>query len=50
VRNKVSFNLDDSEDEKGPMTYSIDSVEDNEDAGLPAWIVRVKEVEKQINQ
>jgi len=30
------------------MTYNLDSVKD-EDAGLPAWVLRVKEVEKQKN-
>ena len=47
VRNKVSFDLDKPEEEK-PVTYNLDSVEDD-DAGLPAWVVRVKEVEKQRN-
>lgn len=48
VRNKVSFDLNEPEEEKKPITYSIDSIED-ETAGLPAWVVRVKEVEKQKN-
>jgi len=46
VRNKVSFDLAKPEEAK-PMTYNIDSVEDDDMAGLPAWVVRVKEVEKQ---
>ena len=48
VRNKVSFNLDKKPEEEQPMTYNLDSVKD-EDAGLPAWVLRVKEVEKQKN-
>lgn len=48
VRNKVSFDLNQPEEEKKPMTYSIDSIEDDT-AGLPAWVVRVKEVEKRNN-
>jgi len=48
VRNKVSFDLDKPEEKKEPVTYSIDSIDD-ENAGLPAWVVRVKEVEKQKN-
>ena len=47
VRNKVSFDLDKPEEDK-PVTYNLNDVED-EDAGLPAWVVRVKEVEKQNN-
>ena len=48
VRNKVSFNLDKKPEEEQPVTYNLDSVKD-EDAGLPAWVLRVKEVEKQKN-
>ena len=49
VRNKVSFSdLSQPEEEKKPVTYSIDSIEDDT-AGLPAWVVRVKEIEKQKN-
>jgi hypothetical protein len=48
VRNKVSFDLDRPEEKKEPVTYSIDSIDDD-NAGLPAWVVRVKEVEKQKN-
>ena len=47
VRNKVSFDLD-KKPEEAPVTYNLSSVED-EDAGLPAWVLRVKEVEKQKN-
>ena len=48
VRNKVNFDLTTSEDEKKPVTYNLDSIEDDT-TGLPAWVVRVKEVEKQKN-
>lgn len=47
VRNKVSFDLD-KKPEDAPVTYNLDSVND-QDAGLPAWVLRVKEVEKQKN-
>ena len=47
VRNKVSFDLD-KKPEDAPVTYNLDSV-NNQDAGLPAWVLRVKEVEKQKN-
>ena len=48
VRNKVSFNLDKKPEEEQPVTYNINTV-DEDTAGLPAWVVRVKEVEKQKN-
>ena len=48
VRNKVNFDLTTPEDEKKPVTYNLDSIEDDT-TGLPAWVVRVKEVEKQKN-
>ena len=47
VRNKVSFDLD-KKPEEAPVTYNLDSIKDD-DAGLPAWVLRVKEVEKQKN-
>lgn len=47
VRNRVSFDLDKTEEDK-PVTYNIDSTED-EDAGLPAWVKRAKQVEKEMN-
>ena len=47
VRNKVSFDLDKPKEDK-PVTYNIDSTED-EDAGLPAWVRRAKQVEKEMN-
>ncbi len=49
VRNKVSFDLDKPEEEKKPITYNIDHVEDDIDNSLPAWIQRVKEVAKENN-
>ena len=48
VRNKVSFNLDKKPEEEQPVTYNINTV-DEDTAGLPAWVLRVKEVEKQKN-
>ncbi len=49
VRNKVSFNLENDEnDSKNPTVVNIHDI-DNEDAGLPAWVQRVKEVEKTNN-
>ena len=47
VRNKVSFDLDKSE-EKKDVVFNLDSVEDN-DFGLPAWVQRVQEVAKEKN-
>ena len=47
VRNQVSFELDKPKEYK-PVTYNIDSTED-EDAGLPAWVRRAKQVEKEMN-
>ena len=47
VRNKVSFDLDQPKEDK-PVTYNIDSTED-EYAGLPAWVKRTKQVEKEMN-
>ena len=46
VRNRVSFNLDDKPEEEKTVTYNVDSVDDDT-AGLPAWVVRV--IEKQKN-
>ena len=49
VRNKVSFDLDNDEGKKNEkMTFNLSSVEDD-DAGLPGWIQRVKEVAKEKN-
>ena len=47
VRNKVSFDLDKTNEDK-PVTYNIDTTED-EYAGLPAWVKRAKQVEKEMN-
>ena len=47
VRNKVNFDLDKPE-EAQPITYNINSV-DEDTAELPAWVIRVKEVEKEKN-
>ena len=45
----VVYDLDKPEDEKKPITYNIDHVEDDIDNSLPAWIQRVKEVAKENN-
>lgn len=42
VRNKVNFNLEE-EDTNAEMTFSLDSANQNQDAGTPAWIKAVKE-------
>ena len=47
VRNKVSFNLDQSE-EKEPVVFNLEHVENN-DLSLPAWVQRVQEVAKEKN-
>lgn len=42
VRNKVSFNLDNNENEQKPtVTFNLN---DNEDAGVPAWVKAVRSV------
>lgn len=39
VRNKVNFNLDDdNNDDKGPTTYNLNNLDDDNDAGVPAWV------------
>lgn len=47
VRNKVSFNLDEDEDEKSaPTVFSLDSSEENDDSVTPAWVKAVQNVAK----
>lgn len=48
VRNRVSFDLNKPEEESVAV-LNLDNVVEDEDAGLPAWVKRVKEVEKQNN-
>lgn len=48
VRNKVSFDLTDSKEEKAPITYNVTAT-DEEEAMLPAWVKRVKQIEKEKN-
>jgi predicted nuclease with TOPRIM domain len=48
VRNKVSFDLDKPE-EKNEMVFNLNSIEDDESFGLPAWVQRVQEVAKEKN-
>lgn len=39
VRNKVNFNLDDENNDKGPTTYNLSNLDDmDDDAGMPAWV------------
>ena len=47
VRNKVSFGLESPEEEK-PVVYNIDSVDEEDSAGLPAWVMRVMEEQKKL--
>ena len=46
VRNKVNFGLDTPVEEKQTV-FNIDSVDDD-NAGLPAWILRVMEEQKKL--
>ena len=48
VRNKVSFDLDKPE-EKKEVVFNLDSVDDDIDMSLPAWVQRVQEVAKEKN-
>ena len=48
VRNRVNFNSTEKPEEEQPLTYNLDTVDESM-ANLPAWVVRVKEVEKQKN-
>ncbi len=48
VRNKVSFDLDKPE-EKQDVVFNLDSVNDDIDMSLPAWVQRVQEVAKEKN-
>lgn len=43
VRNKVNFNLDDDNNDKGPTTYNLSNLDDDNDAGMPAWVKAVLE-------
>lgn len=46
VRNKVNFNLDDDNNDKGPTTYNLSNLDDDNDAGMPAWVKAVLESAK----
>ena len=48
VRNKVSFDLDKPEENKETV-FNLNSVEDNNSFGLPAWVQRVQAVAKEKN-
>ena len=48
VRNKVSFNLDDDKDTKGPTTYNLGG-SSAEDDTTPAWVKAALAVAKNKN-
>ena len=48
VRKKVNLNLDDNNDAKDPVTYTLDG-NDGEDASAPAWVKAAMKVAKTIN-
>ena len=48
VRNKVSFDLDKPE-ENHDVVFNLDSINDDNDMSLPAWVQRVQEVAKEKN-
>jgi hypothetical protein len=49
VRNKVNFGLDIKPEENKEMLFNIDSVDNDTDYGLPAWVQRVQAVAKEKN-
>lgn len=48
VRNKVSFDLEDKGQDKGPTVYNLGSFEDNDDT-TPAWVKSALSVAKELN-
>jgi hypothetical protein len=48
VRNKVSFDLDKPEKEQ-EVVFNLDSVNNDLDLSVPAWVQRVQEVAKEKN-
>lgn len=46
VRNKVSFNLDEDNDNEGTMTYSLTDSE-SRDESVPAWVKALRETAKE---
>ena len=48
VRNKVSFNLDEDNDNEGTMTYSLTDSE-SRDESVPAWVKALRETAKENN-
>ena len=48
VRNKVSFNLDEDNDNEGAMTYSLTDSE-SRDESVPAWVKALRETAKENN-
>ena len=49
VRNKVSFNLDDDSQPKGPTVFGLEGSADDEDATTPAWVKAAMKVAKTMN-
>ena len=49
VRNKVSFNLDDDSQPKGPTVFNLEGSADDEDATTPAWVKAAMKVAKTMN-
>ncbi len=46
VRNKVSFSLEDDNKDVGPTSFSLNADTLNEDTGVPAWILALRSVAK----
>ena len=49
VRNKVSFDLDENKEEKGPTVFNLSSEEDD-DSTMPAWVKAVLDHSKNKNK
>ena len=49
VRNKVSFNLDDDKEPKGPTTYNLNGAGEDDLSGAPAWVKAALKVAETMN-
>ena len=49
VRNKVNFNLDNDNQQKDPVVFSLQGSADDEDATTPAWVKAAMKVAKTMN-
>ena len=49
VRNKVSFNLDDDKEPKGPTTYNLGGAGEDDLSGAPAWVKAALKVAETMN-